>query len=335
VIPHLDIPISSSGDIALARQAALQVASDHHLHDGDHGRIAVIATEIATCLVNTNTASRMLIGCHAADEGAQVEILGLDSTPGSPDLHRQMRDQERSAAEASGLVLVRRLSSDFAVFSHRDQGNIILARAWSPSNKVRASASPFARFSHAGISLTSPGESLSSNAWRIFIGHGTADVVVADAAHCLGTKGAEAAAVVTHTFQSSRCWPSDRLMHAHANMRDTCGASVAAMSADSASGNVVFAGVGDLSARIVSIETDRVLASIPGRLGRDPVTPINQTYDWPRDSIIVLHSAGLKAGWSFEGTESLLKCDPAVIAAWLLRDFRDRHDVVVVVLKRG
>ena len=334
MIPHLDIPISSPADIGLARQAALQVVHDHHLHEGDHGRVAVIATEIATCLVHTGTPSRMLIGCHAADNGAQVEILGLDSTPGTPDLHRQMRDQERTSAEASGLVLVRRLSSDFSVFSRPGQGNIILSRAWSPSNGKHASASPFARFSHAGISLTAPSESLSSNAWRIFIGHGTADVVVADAL-CPGTKGAEAAAVVTHGFQSNRFWPSDRLRHTHTCMRETCGASVAAMSADAASGSVVFAGVGDLSARIVSIEHDQVLASIPGCLGGDPVTPVNQTYDWPRDSIIVLHSCGLKPGWSFKGTESLLKCDPAVIAAWLLRDFRDRHDVVVVVLKRG
>jgi hypothetical protein len=59
VIPHLDIPISSSADIALARQSALQVAIDHHLDDGDHGRIATIATEIAACLVNTGTLGRM------------------------------------------------------------------------------------------------------------------------------------------------------------------------------------------------------------------------------------------------------------------------------------
>ena len=334
MIPHLDIPISSSADIAVARQAALQVAHDHHLDDGGHGRIAVLATEIATCLVDTGTPSRMLIGCHAADEGAQVEILGLDSTAGTLDLHRQMRDQEGTSTEASGLVLVRRLSSDFAVFSRLGQGNIILSRSWSPSNGKHASASPFARFSHAGISLTSPSESLSSNAWRIFIGHGTADVVVADA-HCPGSKGAEAAAVVTHSFQSSRFWPSDRLMHTHACMRDTCGASVAAVSADGVSGNLVFAGVGDLSARIVAVDTDQVFTSIPGRLGGDPVTPVNQTYDWPRDSIIVLHSRGLKPDWSFEGNEPLLKCDPAVIAAWLLRDFRARHDVVIVVLKRG
>lgn len=50
-----------------------------------------------------------------------------------------------------------------------------------------------------------------------------------------------------------RFWPSDRLMHTHARMRDTRGASVAAMSADSVSGSVVFAGVGDPSARIVSV----------------------------------------------------------------------------------
>ena len=334
MIPHLDISIASPADIALARQAALQVAHDHHLDEGSRGRVAVIATEIATCLAGTGTRSRMLIGCHAADEGAQVEILGLDSSDGTTDLQRQMRDQERTPTEASGLLLVRRLSSDFSVFGRAGQGNIILSRAWSPSNGRPAAASPFARFSHAGISLTSPDESLSSNAWRIFIGHGTADVVVADA-HCLGAKGAEAAAVVTHSFQGSRFWPSDRLIHTHGCMRETCGASAAAVSADALSGSVVFAGVGAMSARIVSTDDDHVLASIPGRLGGEPVTPVNQTYDWPRDSVIVLHSPGLKPGWSFKGTESLLKCDPAVIAGWLLRDFRDRHDVVVVVLKRG
>lgn len=335
MIPHLDLPIAGPDDIARARHAALQVAIEHHLDESARGRVAVIVTELAAWLAAQAIEGRLLIGCHAADEGAQVEILVLTRGPDEPDLARRVRDQERaSGPDVAGLPLARRLASDFAVFTAPGQGTILLARSWAPVASASSSRSPAARFSHAGISLASPDESLSSNAWHLHIGRGSAEIVVCDA-DCDGEKGAEAATVVTHAFRQHRLAPCARLAHAHPLMREaTCGASVATAALDSQAGTLVFCGVGNLSARIVSIADDHVLESLPGKVGGELPEMSEKVHAWPRDSVVVFHSSGLDPAWRFDGVESLLKCDPAVIAAWLVREYQRRHDLVVVVLKR-
>ena len=150
-----------------------------------------------------------------------------------------------------------------------------------------------------------------------------------------GVKGAEASAVVTQAFRHQRLAPAARLAHAHPLMRETCGASVAAATLDSVAGTLVFCGVGDLSARLVGEGRRPRAAVAPGQGGRRVAADGGGVARVAARLGGGVHSRGLGAGVELTGVEGLLKCDPAVIAAWLVRQYRVHHDVVVVVLKRN
>jgi hypothetical protein len=96
----------------------------------------------------------------------------------------------------------------------------------------------------------------------------------------------------------------------------------------------VYAGVGNISAVVLSQGASRSLVSHSGTLG--VATPKIQEFksEWPPDGVLVLHSDGLQTRWDLSSYAGLLARHPAVIGGALLRDFRrQRDDASVVVVK--
>jgi len=57
-------------------------------------------------------------------------------------------------------------------------------------------------------------------------------------------------------------------------------------------------------------------------------------FPWSAQSVLVMHSDGLKTNWSLESYPGIWHKHPALIAGVLYRDFtRDRDDVTVLVAK--
>ena len=334
MIPHLDIPVSEQSQVGEARRAASRLASDHGLDETVIGRVAIIVTELGNNLWRHATQGRLLVGCHQSDDGCQLEVIAIDSGPGM-DVVRCLRDgYSTGGTPGTGLGAVRRLSTDFSVFSVAEKGTVILSRTWAASAAAPGAQSPRARFAHAGICLAAPGETISGDAWDIRIEDGKATVVVADGlGH--GPGAAEAAAEVLKSFATSSGSPRAMLERAHPLMRSTRGAAVSIAELDARNGTITYAGAGNISGRIISGVEDRTLMSQHGTLGVQIRKLQDISYPWPDHALVVLHSDGLATRWNLKDVGGLLQCDPAVIAGWLLRDFTRGHDdVTVVVLKR-
>ena len=154
MVPHLDIPVSEQSQVGEARRAANRLATDHDLDETVRGRVAIVVTELGNNLWRHAQKGRLLIGCRQGDEGCQLEVISVDSGPGM-DVARCLRDGYSSGGTpGTGLGAVRRLSSDFSVFSLADRGTVILSRtrgsAWPRRARPSAatpgtSASPTAR----------------------------------------------------------------------------------------------------------------------------------------------------------------------------------------------
>jgi hypothetical protein len=96
----------------------------------------------------------------------------------------------------------------------------------------------------------------------------------------------------------------------------------------------IGAGVRNIGSSIVTPMTGQRMASHNGIIGHQ-VSRI-QEFTFPRsaDSILVMHSDGLKSGWDLKFFPGIWSKHPALIAAVLCRDFsRDRDDVTVLVAK--
>ena len=145
---------------------------------------------------------------------------------------------------------------------------------------------------------------------------------------------AEAADRAVALFREMSGTPAALLQRAHEPMRQTRGAAVSIASLDAAAGSITFAGAGNVSGRIVSGVEDRSLLSQHGTLGVQVRRPQDLAYAWPPHAVVVLHSDGLTSRWNLRDSGALLQADPAVIAAWLLRDHTRGHDDVTVVVVR-
>ena len=174
---------------------------------------------------------------------------------------------------------------------------------------------------------------VSGDAWDLRLVDGRAMLIVADGlGH--GPVAAEAADRAVALFREMSGTPAALLQRAHEPMRQTRGAAVSIASLDAAAGSITFAGAGNVSGRIVSGVEDRSLLSQHGTLGVQVRRPQDLAYAWPPHAVVVLHSDGLTSRWNLRDSGALLQADPAVIAAWLLRDHTRGHDDVTVVVVR-
>jgi len=122
----------------------------------------------------------------------------------------------------------------------------------------------------------------------------------------------------------------------HAALRKTRGAALAIAKIHFDKKLLTFAGVGNVSASIVSMGASRSIPSHNGTVGHQMSRVQEFTYPWNPDSILVMHSDGLGTHWTLEGYPGIWNKHPSVIAAILHRDFyRGRDDVTVLVAKAG
>jgi hypothetical protein len=142
-------------------------------------------------------------------------------------------------------------------------------------------------------------------------------------------------------------WEAQRILHdhgsygpaalleaIHASLRKTRGAAVAIAEVDVGRQQVVFAGVGNISARIMMVEKTQHLVSYNGIVGHHVHKIQTFTYPWLADALLVMHSDGLLTRWDIDADPGLQVRHPSLIAGVLLRHAaRGRDDVTVVFAK--
>jgi anti-sigma regulatory factor (Ser/Thr protein kinase) len=335
VRPYLSIPVTEPSQVGEARRAAARLAEELGFDEASAGRAALVVTELGTNLARHAQGGRLLIGCRHAGTTPALEVLSTDQGPGMADVDRCLRDGFSSGSTpGTGLGAVRRLADEFSVFSSAGHGTVVLARLRVPAPHGTPPP-PTAAFEVAGLCIAAPGETVSGDGWGFRIDAHQASLMVADGlGH--GPVAAEASDAALSTFASATGRPSQVLERAHQQMRHTRGAAIALASLDAAANRIAFAGVGNIVGRLVSGVEDRTLLSQHGTVGLQIRRLADVEYEWPAHSLLVLHSDGITSRWTFTDTGGLLQCDPAVIAAWLIREhFRGRDDATVVVVRRG
>ena len=151
-----------------------------------------------------------------------------------------------------------------------------------------------------------------------------------------GPNAAAASQAAVRVFLgSAELLPSAILSEMHGALRSTRGAAVAVASLDGATGEIRYAGVGNVTGTIVNGSESRSMVSHNGTVGHEMRKVQEFTYPWPQDSIVVMHSDGLQSHWRLDRYPGLAARHAAVIAGLLYRDFsRGRDDLTAVVARR-
>ena len=344
VSPHRAFEVRDGSQPGEVRRAAVQVARQLGFDEVAAGRVALVATELGSNLVKHAREGRMLLAPVQADDGTwMVELISVDSGPGMADPGACLADGfSTGGTPGTGIGAVRRLSASFDLFSQPPGGTVILARvaAAAPATVAMAPAVP-ARAAAPGclvgvVALCAPGETVCGDAARV-TGDASrrAAVMVADGlGH--GPHAAEASEAATAVFGDDPfALPSQVLGRVHRRLKATRGAAVALGLIDFEDGSSVFAGVGNVCARIVTGVEDRTLVSQNGTAGLQVRSPQDVRHAWTAHSLLVMHSDGIASRWSLAEVPRLLQHHPVVVAAWLVNSHRrPRDDATVVVVRR-
>jgi anti-sigma regulatory factor (Ser/Thr protein kinase) len=330
----LVVPVSEISAVGQARRKAQEIASRLGFDEGDAGKLSIVVTEAATNLAKHAGGGEILLGALEANGIGGVQVLALDRGPGIANVLRSLGDGYSTAGSpGTGLGAIQRLAGQFDIYSSPGLGTAILARLWAGSTPALR---PRPGLEFAGIAATRPGESVCGDAWAAHQNHGRAAFLIADGlGH--GPEAALAAREAVRIFQAApETAPGDLIDRVHGALRSTRGAAVAVADLNLATRSLCFAGIGNISATILSDGRTRSLVSHNGTVGHQMRRVQEFTYPWPDDGLLVLHTDGLATHWDLAAYAGLGARHPALIAGVLYRDFkRGRDDVTVVVAREA
>jgi anti-sigma regulatory factor (Ser/Thr protein kinase) len=299
----------------------------------DTGRIAIVATEAATNISRHGGGGEMVMRA-VGGEAPVFEMLALDRGPGMADFSRCLQDgYSTSGSAGTGLGAIRRLSTEWDVYTAERQGTALLSRIY-PAPSPPGVARPTSRFQVGAVSVPLRGEQVCGDDWAITEEQGRITLMVVDGlGH--GSPAAESAMAAIASFcEGPRDAPSERLRRVHAAMRSTRGGAVSIAQRDPEAALVRFAGVGNVAGLVGGPGNERHMVALPGIAGHDIRRVREFTYPCGPHDLLLLYSDGISTHWSLDPYGSLANRDATLIAGVLYRDWaRERDDATVVVLK--
>jgi anti-sigma regulatory factor (Ser/Thr protein kinase) len=336
------IDVTDATSVGDVRRRCAELTADGGFDDVAAGRVAIIATEITGNLVRHATAGQHVIVRLIERPGRlALELLGIDAGPGMQNAAHALRDGfSTSTTPGTGLGAVRRLADDFHLHSQPDAGTVVLARVLAAAadpgagtaaaaGEARARAAPL---QVAALVLAKPGQDACGDAWA-HVQHGDRDwILVADGlGH--GPDAAIASGTAVRAFErAAGSSPAEQLRVLHDALRPTRGAAVAIAEIRRDTGTVIYAGIGNIAGAVVSPGGAANMISHDGIVGHMAAHFREFEYAWPEGAVLVMHSDGLTQRWGLERYPGIIRRDPALIAAVLLRDAsRGRDDTAVVV----
>lgn len=343
-----EVPVHDSTRVRDVRVAAGAAARQAGLAEDRIAAAELVATELATNLLKHAGGGLILLDlvgppgpAYGDERVSRVQILAVDHGPGMPDTAAALRDgYSTTASLGAGLGTCLRTADDFGLHSAPGRGTIVLARIASrPQHDTTGPHPAPLPVRVGGVNIPLAGGEFSGDAW---VGVRTADRVTLMLADGLGhgpLAARASSAAVEELRRAPHLPPADLLRRLHSALRDTRGAAVAVAQLDAGTGQLSFAGVGNVGARLRRGDSWQGLVSRPGIVGAHLPAHLPQHQEaWTDDCLLVLHSDGLPSRWSpGPAVHASSSLDPAVIAASIVRDASSparpvRDDTAVAVL---
>jgi anti-sigma regulatory factor (Ser/Thr protein kinase) len=324
------IPVQEPSQVFQSRRTAVSLARQLNFTEHQVGKVAIVATEIATNLIK-HARQGELSATVVEERGVPaVELLSVDAGPGIADIERILTDGYSSTGTAgTGLGAVRRLSDRFAIHSKVGAGTVLMARLtpypppddWKgpevgtaccamPGEQVCGDAWAFRRYPTGGVLMVADG-----------LGHGP------DAA----AASQEAVRVMREAHVSS---PTRLAENIHRALARTRGAAIGIADIAIDPARVVFAGIGNISARIIAGGVSRQLVSHYGTAGVTAPRIAEFHYPITLPAIVLLHSDGILSSWQMDDYAGLEQQHASIMAGVVCRDFRRGRDDAAVAVAR-
>lgn len=331
ITAHIAIRVEESSQVGEARRIASMLAFEAGFGETEAGKVAIIATELATNLLKHATHGEILVRIVEEHQNLGIEILALDNGKGIPDLQQSLEDGfSTSGTRGNGLGAIKRLADFFDVYTAPRAGTVIVVRVWTkPPKHVSRD-----RLEYGVICRPITGEEVCGDSWALAQRDPNDLVMVVDGlGH--GLNAADAAYAALGVFREHKGSSIMEILElAHGALRSTRGAAMAIAEISNHDGLLRFTGAGNIAATILANGASRSLVSHNGTVGHQMRKPHEFQYPWPKGALLIMASDGLLTHWSLEKYPGLVQRHPILIAAVLYRDFsRGRDDVTVLVAR--
>lgn len=317
------VSIEDATQIGDARRRARRLAEHLRLDDSDAGRVALVATELASNLLKHAGSGELHLRALPREGAPGVELLAVDRGQGF-DLHQCLADGfSTGGTQGIGLGAVVRQADVFDVYADT-RGAAVLARVYP-----RGGSTADLRYGVSQHALHH--DPACGDAWHLaYDGLRISALMIDGLGH--GELAQQAARAGEQAFAQAPFGAAMPLLEdMHAAMCGTRGGAVAFAQYDN--GTLSFIGIGNIGASLLAPGASRGLASHPGIVGGQFRRPRPFDYAGVHANLLVLYSDGLQSRWNLQDYPGLAQRHPALIAAVLHRDFyRGRDDVSVLVV---
>jgi len=333
--PHLRFPVEHPEDVGAVRRGIAHLAVVSEMDSAMLPQVELVVTELATNLVrHAEPGGWILARTFAAGGSTGVEVVSVDRGPGIADLVAAFGADGDSGGIVvagglgCGLATVRRLATEFDVYTQPGSGTVVMAR-FLPDGCVRTQQ-------WSGISVALDGGDECGDAWAIADDSGRTTVFVVDGlGH--GAGAAEAAHAAVETFSDAGDGDLEQLAaRIHAAMRMTRGGAAALCRLDPWRRRADFVGVGNVAGRLVGNGGSHAMVSLNGTLGAELAAPRIRrlSYDLDDGAVLVMSSDGVRDSFDLNDHPGLLDHDPLVVAAVIHRACSRGTDDATVVVAR-
>jgi anti-sigma regulatory factor (Ser/Thr protein kinase) len=324
------LAVQDQSQVAETRRKATDMANRQGFGDADTGRVALVATELATNVLKHGNGGEILVGVYGDGPDTGIELIALDKGAGMSNVAASLADGYSTAGTAGkGLGAIVRQSHFVDIASWPGNGTAILARI-KPGQPAEARTDT----SRTGaVSVPKQGEEVCGDSWGVSVGPEEMTLLVADGlGH--GPEAAEAsveAVRLFHRFGGHRA--PVLLEYIHGGLRATRGAAVSVARFQPGSGKLTYSGIGNVAGVLSTNGELRRMVSMPGTAGHNARKI--QAFEYPfTGGLVILHSDGIASSWTLERYHNLAARHPTLIAAILYRDLaRHRDDATVLVAK--
>jgi anti-sigma regulatory factor (Ser/Thr protein kinase) len=312
--------IDDTSKVGEARRAA-QTVANFEFDTDTAGKVAIAATELANNLLLHAGGGELLIQTLGSEQNVVVELLAIDRGKGMESLAKCLADGYSTiGTPGTGLGAIRRLAHEFDIHSAVDEGTLVMARFGKPL-----------ALRYGAVNVALEGELECGDAWSLAHGEdGISAFMIDGLGH--GTFAAEAARVGVAAFEANAfATPHEIMVRANSLMSKTRGGAGAC--ARLVGDKISYAGVGNISASLVSPGKSQGLVSHNGTLGLNQRRTQQFEYHREPNALLVMHSDGISARGDLRNRPDILACHPAIVAAALYRDYgRGRDDATVLVV---
>jgi len=327
------MPVTWQGDVKQACDSARQLAAAIGFPESHAEEIVLAVNELATNLIKHASGGSMEMSVLRRDGRTGIQVKTDDRGPGIKDVNRAITDGYSTAGSLGiGLGTVNRMMDEMEIHSERSSGTHIECHRWvRPTTDGHVGNDlEFGAATRAYQDASENGDAFLIKQWE---GHALAGVIDG-LGH--GQFAQRASQTARHYIEQHFDQPLESLFRGVGRAcRATRGVVMALGRFDLRQQKLTVASVGNVEMRLIG-STQRFNPIVRrGIIGLNAPNAVCFDHPWTAESVLVLHSDGLRTHWAPDQFPEILRQPASAAAHRLLTALGKPDDDATVLIVRG